>query len=182
MERPRKRARCSGDAPARRRAVGFSGAVASLTFDPRLPTRRLLERAATTAPLRPAGCGEYYPASAAQAAAGARLEKRWPASDAGGALGQLGGPVLAAAPWAPIAATPELRRPPSGPLQVRAPQLAPCCVAHKLSNANANAPSPPRGVTGCAPLRACSQAIAAPGSRTVGCTGAPSQLSTPPWL
>lgn len=98
-----------------------------------------------------------------------------PASDAGGALGQLGGPVLAAAPWAPIAATPELRRPPSGPLQVRAPQLAPCCVAHKLSNANANAPSPPRGVTGCAPLRACSQAIAAPGSRTVGCTGAPSQ-------
>ena len=95
-----------------------------------------------------------------------------PASDAGGALGQRGGPALAAAPWAPIAAVLELPRPPSGPLQVRAPQLAPCCVAHKLPNA----PSPPAGVTDCAIFpRACSQAIAAPGSRTVGCTGAPSQ-------
>ena len=95
-----------------------------------------------------------------------------PASDAGGALGQRGGPARAIAFWAPIAADPDLPSPPSEPLQVGAPQLAPCCAAHKLSNA----PSPPAGVTDCAPFaRACSQAIVAPGSRTVGCTGAPSQ-------
>ena len=41
-----------------------------------------------------------------------------PASDAGGALGQHCGPILAAAPWAPIAAAPDLLRPMSGPLQV----------------------------------------------------------------
>ena len=39
------------------------------------------------------------------------------ASDAGGALGQRGGPALAAALSAPIATAPGLPRPPSGPLQ-----------------------------------------------------------------
>ena len=57
------------------------------------------------------------------------------ASDAGWAFGQHCGPALAAAPWAPISAALELLTPPNGPLQVRAPQLATCCVAHKMSNA-----------------------------------------------
>ena len=96
-----------------------------------------------------------------------------PASDAGGALGQRGGPALAAAPWAPIAAAPDLPRPPSGLLQVRAPQLSPCCVAH----ASCPMHQARQRVGRAAPFfaRACSQAIAAPGSRTVGCTGTPSQ-------